>query len=140
MPELPAGRKFSIGSLPGESTKEFNFSLCTTATELMSGLSGVASLEEFDGMVFDFGCKFRPIMTPKGLLFPVDVAFVTDEGEIVEVYRLDPDYGFTQGAVRRDIQYALEVPVGFFDLHGIKIGDFLFNTQPDSDSNINRIF
>jgi uncharacterized membrane protein (UPF0127 family) len=119
MRELPAGRKYSLGD------KEFYFSVCTTAVELMSGLSGVASLESFDGVIFDFGCKFSPIMTPKGLLFPVDVAFITDRGQVVELHRLDPEYGFTQGTIRCDIQYALEVPVGFFDLHGINIGDFL---------------
>ena len=139
MSELPAGRKFSIGSLSGESSKEFNFSFCTTAVELMRGLSGVTSLEAFDGMVFDFGCKFSPIMTPKGLLFPVDVAFVTDQGKIVEFHRLDPDYGFTQGTIRRDIRYVLEVPVGFFDLHGVNMGDFLFDIQPNNDPNTNRI-
>jgi len=119
MRELPEGKQYFLGD------KEFYFSVCRTAVELMSGLSGVASLESFDGMVFDFGCKFSPIMTPKGLLFPVDVAFITDRGEIVEIHRLDPSYGFTQGTVRHDIQYALEVPVGFFDLHNINIGAFL---------------
>ncbi len=133
MPELPTGRKFSLGD------KEFNFSLATTGPELIRGLSGVASLDPFDGMVFDFGCKFSPIMTPKGLLFPVDVAFVTDYGEVVEIYRLDPEYGFTQAATRKDIQYALEVPVGFFDLHGVAIGDFLFDAQPGHNSGTNRI-
>lgn len=134
MPELPAGKKFHLGD------KEFYFSLGTTAKELMRGLSGVASLEPFDGMVFDFGCKFSPIMTPKGLLFPVDVAFVTDYGEIVEIHKLDPEYGFTQGTTRTDIQYALEVPVGFFDLHGVTVGDFLFDAQPGHNPDTNRLY
>jgi len=119
MPELPEGKQYTLGD------KEFNFSLCTTPTELMRGLRGVASLEPFDGMLFDFGCAFSPIMTPKGLLFPVDVAFITVQGEIVEIHRLDPNYGFTQGTERRDVQYTLEVPVGFFEDNDIQLGNIL---------------
>lgn len=138
MHELPTGKKFSIGK-PGEDSKEFYFSLGTTAVELMRGLGGVTGLGPYDGMVFDFGCKFSPIMTPKGLLFPVEVAFVTDYGEIVEIHRLDPGYEFTQGTARKDIQYALEVPVGFFDLHGVAIGTFLFDIQPGNSPYTNKI-
>lgn len=133
MPELPAGKMFSLGD------QEFYFSVANTAAELMRGLTGVTSLDPFDGMVFDFGCRFSPIMTPKGLVFPVDVAFVTDYGEVVEIHRLDPEYGFTQGTTRRDIQYALEVPVGFFERHGISVGAFLFDIQPGHNPDTNTI-
>jgi uncharacterized membrane protein (UPF0127 family) len=139
MPELPAGNAFTIGHPERNNWKKFNFSVAITARELMGGLSGVASLEPFDGMVFDFGCRFSPIMTPKGLRFPVDVAFVTDAFKIVEIHRLDPEYGFTQGTTRSDIQYVLEVPVGFFDLHSFQIGDFLFNDQTGDAPDTNRI-
>jgi uncharacterized membrane protein (UPF0127 family) len=91
----------------------------------MKGLAGVSDMGHFDGMLFDFGCNFSPVMTPKGLKFPVELAFITSGGEIAEIHTLDPEYAFTQGTVRRDIQYALEVPVGFFNLHGIVVGHFL---------------
>jgi len=117
MTELPEGRLYTAGE------KEFNFSLAISATELMRGLKGVASLEPFDGMIFDFGCDFSPIMTPKGLKFSIDIAFLTAQGEITEIHRLDPEVGFNQGTVRNDIYYALEVPVGFFDTHGLSVGD-----------------
>lgn len=105
--------------------REFQFVVATTAQELLKGLSGVASLDKWGGMLFDFGCAFSPIMTPRGLEFPVDLAFITDRGKIVEIHRLDPEYGFTQGTTRRDIRYALEVPVGFFELYDVSIGDVL---------------
>jgi len=119
MPELPAGRKWTI------KDKEFNFSMASTAIDLMRGLAGVHSLEDYDGMLFDFGCPFSPIMTPKGLEFPVDLAFIHVTGKIVEIHRLDPGYGFPQDTVRNDVRYALEVPVGFFEAHDIQIGDML---------------
>jgi uncharacterized membrane protein (UPF0127 family) len=119
MRELPEGRIFSIGD------KEFNFSLATTAIELTSGLAGVVDLGPFDGMLFDFGMDWSVIMTPRGLLFPVDVAFMTNDGFIAELHRLDPENGFTQSTIREDIRFVLEVPVGFFEENDIKIGDVL---------------
>ncbi len=117
MSELPEGRLYA------SQGKEFNFSLALSARELTSGLKGVTSLAPYDGMIFDFGCNFSPIMTPKGLKFPVDLAFITSQGEIVEITRLDPSLGFNQGTARKDIFYVLEVPVGFFDTQGIAVGD-----------------
>jgi len=119
MPTLPEGRTCTIEG------KEFNFSIATTGKELTTGLAGVTSLEHYDGMLFDFGCPFSPIMTPKGLTFPVDLAFIHATGKIVEIHRLDPNYEFPQDTVRRDVQYALEVPVGFFEANDIQLGDML---------------
>jgi hypothetical protein len=118
MPALPEGRVFSIGE------KEFNFSLATSAIELITGLAGVTSLEPFNGMLFDFGIDWPVIMTPKGLLFPVEVAFIDAEGFIREFKRLDPADGFTQAATT-EVRFALEVPVGFFEENDIEIGDTL---------------
>ncbi len=117
MPELPEGKLFKAND------NEFNFSVATTGAELMKGLSGVVSLGTYDGMMFDFGCNFRPIMTPRGLMFPIDLAFLTEFGEIVEIRRLDPDQGFTLSASTSNIFYVLEVPVGFFNTHGLVVGD-----------------
>lgn len=118
MPELPEGRGITIGE------EEFNFSVAETGQELTAGLRGVTSLEPYDGMLFDFGCDFHPIMTPKGLLFPVEVAFIDSEGTIKEIQQLDPANGFTRAAAVT-VRYALEVPVGFFETHNIQIGDLV---------------
>ena len=117
MSELPEGRLYA------SQGKEFNFSLALTGTELISGLKGAVSLKPYDGMLFDFGCDFSPIMTPKGLKFPVDLAFITSQGEIVDIVRLDPELGLNQGTSRSDIRYTLEVPVGFFETYSIAVGD-----------------
>jgi len=119
MPEFPQAKVFSINGTT------YIFVVADTALTLMKGLAGIDSLEPFNGMLFDFGCNFTPIMTPKGLLFPVDVAFLTSAGTIVEIHRLDPENGFTRSTARKDIQFALEVPVGFFEDNDINIGDRL---------------
>jgi len=118
MSELPEGKVFTIGD------KEFNFSFAETGLELTTGLRGVTSLEPYDGMLFDFGQDFYPIMTPRGLVFPVEVAFISEDGIIREMKLLDPATGFTQAASIQ-VRYALEVTVGFFDTNNIQIGDLI---------------
>jgi len=120
MPELPAGKLVKFGE------KEFNFSLADSALELMRGLGGVTSLEQYDGMLFDFGCQFDIHMWAKNLLFPIDVAFVDADGTVLQFGHLNPDaeQSFTLKADAPG-RYALEVPVGFFEEHNIQIGDKL---------------
>ena len=118
MSELPEGKTFVIGE------KEFNFSFAETGLELTTGLKGVNSLAPYDGMLFDFGQGFYPIMTPKGLKFPVEVAFISEDGIIHEIKCLDPANGFTQSASMQ-VRYALEVPVGFFVDNHIHVGDII---------------
>jgi uncharacterized membrane protein (UPF0127 family) len=116
MPELPEGKSVLIGE------KEFLFSFAETALELITGLKGVTRLEPYNGMLFDFGHESYLIMTPKGLIFPVEVAFISEEGRIKEIKCLDPANGFIRSSSVR-ARYALEVPVGFFETHNIQIGD-----------------
>ncbi len=128
MSGLPEGRivkfvKTNTNSDSGRESKEYNFSQAFSALELMTGLRGVTSLEPYNGMLFDFGCRFRPAMTPKGLKFPIDIAFVTDNFEIVEFSRLDPEVGWVESSKRSDIRYVLEVPVGFFEENNIELND-----------------
>ena len=116
MPALPEGKIFQI------KDGEFHFSVATSAMELMRGLKGVESLEPFHGMLFDFGVTMSVIMTPKGLNFPVELAFLNKDMEIVEISSLNPGLGFTVASTSK-VYYSLEVPVGFFTQHNIAIGD-----------------
>jgi len=118
MSTLPKGKLFSIAG------KEFSFSVATTAVDCLKGLAGISDLDPYDGMLFDFGTSWPIIMTPKGLKFPVEVAFISEEGLIKEIKKLDPADGFTQATVG-EARFALEVPVGFFKSNGIKIEDTL---------------
>jgi len=120
MPELPEGKIVRFGD------KEFNFTLASNGLELMRGLAGVTSLEPYDGMLFDFGCQFDIHMWAKNLLFPIDVAFLDEDGTVLQFGRLDPngEQSFTLKA-RVPGRYALEVPVGFFEDKGIQLGSRL---------------
>ncbi|MBD3260539.1 MAG: DUF192 domain-containing protein [Candidatus Altiarchaeales archaeon] len=120
MPELPEGKTIRINDT------ELNVSCAENPLDLMKGLKGVASLEPYDGMLFDFGLNMEIIMTPKGCLFPLEVAFISDDGEITEIKTLDPANGFTQGSSNK-VRFALEVPFGFFEKNNIRVGDTISN-------------
>jgi len=117
MPELPKGKMVRF------QDKEFLFSVAETGLELMKGLGGLDSLTPYDGMLFDFGTNFEIHMWAKGLTFPIEVAFLDEEGRVSQLGKLDPDseisFSLASSAPRR---YALEVPVGFFQAHNITIG------------------
>ena len=120
MNELPEGKTIVINA------RAYEVSFAETGMELMTGLEGVTSLEPYDAMLFDFGMTMEVIMTPRGCLMPLDVAFISDSGLIEEIKTLDPMTGFTQASSMR-VRYALEAPVGFFEQNGITVGDTLTN-------------
>lgn len=115
--EFPEGRTVRFGK------KEFMFSVATTGRQLMKGLGGVDSLDPFDGMLFDFGTSFNIHMWAKGLTFPIDVAFLDQDGTVLQFGHLDPNMELSFTLIS-DFpgRYALEVPVGFFETHQITIG------------------
>jgi uncharacterized membrane protein (UPF0127 family) len=120
MPELPEGKTISIND------RTFEVSCAETGMELMTGLKGVASLDPYDAMLFDFGMLMEIIMTPRGCLIPLEVAFISDDGTIQEIKTLDPANGFTQASTNR-VRYALEAPVGFFEQNEISVSDTITN-------------
>ena len=112
---LPPIREVVIGG------KVFSFSYAVAVSDLMRGLSGVRSLEFMDGMLFDFSVDFAAVMSPRGMLFPLEIAFLDSAGVILEIQTMYPElnqYVFASTPVR----YALEVPVGFFEANGLAVG------------------
>ena len=120
MVELPIGNTYRIGE------KEFSFSVAQSPLQLMTGLKGVnlAGLAPYDGMLFDFGTTELMIMTPRGCVMALELAFIDEDGVITEITKLDPWLGFNRAASSK-VRYALEVPIGFFETHNIQVGDIL---------------
>lgn len=117
MAELPEGRTVKF------SDKEFTFSVASRGVDLMKGLGGITDLDPYDGMLFDFGTNFNIRMWSKGLVFPVEVAFLDSDGVVMQIGKLDPseERSFDLASDSPGY-YALEVPVGFFENNGIAIG------------------
>lgn len=93
------------------------------------GLMHVRKLPEDDGMLFVFREKQVLSFWMKNTLIPLDIAYLEDDGTIVDIIRMDPDPpGTPDGSRKRypgskELRYALELNVGWFQRHGISVGD-----------------
>ncbi|MEI6288122.1 MAG: DUF192 domain-containing protein [bacterium] len=120
--QLASGQKIiSIG------THKFKVDVASDDISRAIGLSGRASLSANEGMLFDFGTSYSPYFHMRGMLFPLDIIWITNnkvsgfeknapiakEGEETKYYR--PGFGY--------VEYALEVNAGTVDSLGIKVDD-----------------
>jgi uncharacterized membrane protein (UPF0127 family) len=54
---------------------------------------------------------------------PLSVAFINKDGKIVQIERMAEINSAVIYRSKEKIKYALEVPLDFFDKHGITVGD-----------------
>lgn len=88
------------------------------------GLQGRKSLPGDNGMLFVFPVSQQLSFWSKDTFIPLSVAFIDDEGKIVEIVSLQPES--TQSVVSsQPSRYALEMNSGWFKENGIGIGDRL---------------
>ncbi|MFC1970927.1 ArdC-like ssDNA-binding domain-containing protein [Chloroflexota bacterium] len=87
--------------------------------ELSQGLGGIAEIPVGSGMLFDTGFEHSIQVTTEPMLFALDIAFLSDELVVTEVYRnVAPGLLVTSESPAR---YFLEVNAG--EMEGISAGD-----------------
>jgi uncharacterized membrane protein (UPF0127 family) len=87
------------------------------------GLSHRYTLGENNGMLFLFPNRDKRTFWMKNTHIPLSIAFMDDAGKIVMLYQMEADQTNTTYHSFQSVRYALEVNQGWFNLHGIKIGD-----------------
>jgi len=98
--------------------KEWFAELATTPLELVQGLGGIQGIPQRTGMLFDLSYEQPVTVTTEPMLFPLDIAFLSDALVITEVYRnVQPGYLVTSTAPAR---YFIEVNAG--ELDGVDTG------------------
>jgi len=98
------------------SDKEWLVSLAIATWELEQGLGGLPELEAGTGMLFDLGVEQTIHVTTVPMLFPLDIAFLSEDLKVTEVYQnVEPGYLVTSTQPAR---YFIEVNAG--DLTGIE--------------------
>jgi len=99
--------------------KQWQVSLADAPWELAQGLGGLPELAPGTGMLFDTGWTQIIQVTTASMLFPIDIAFLSETMVITEVYHnVEPGYIVTSTLPAR---YFLEVNAG--ELEGIDSGD-----------------
>jgi len=99
--------------------KQWSVGLAVTPYELASGLGNIPQIPPQTGMLFDLGTTQIIQVTTVPMLFPLDIAFLSEALVVTEVYRhIEPGYLVTSTLPAR---YFLEVSAG--ELDGIDAGD-----------------
>lgn len=99
--------------------------------EQTQGLMNRTELAEDRGMLFVFQSETTLSFWMKNTLIPLSVAYMDSGGRIVDIQRMEPvdkDQTIPNTALPRYVsaepaQYALEVNQGFFEEHGVEVGD-----------------
>jgi len=110
--------------MPGQAIvtvrdRRWTVSIADAPWELSQGLGGLPELPAGTGMLFDTGWEQIIQVTTLPMLFPIDIAFLSDSLVVTEVYRnVEPGYIVTSTLPAR---YFLEVNAG--ELEGVEAGD-----------------
>lgn len=121
-------------------SKEYKVFLAQEICQLQQGLMNKTSLEGKDGMLFIFPKAQKLSFWMKDTKMDLSIAFISDTGEIVEIFDMDsppegtPDSALKTYSSQGPVQFAFEAPKGFFTKEGIKVGDRLgfFNREGSS--------
>jgi len=93
--------------------KEWYVDVATLPWELSQGLGGLVELPSAAGMLFDMGFEQLIEVTTVPMLFPLDIAFLSEDLTVTEIYRnIQPGYLVTSQSPAR---YFLEVNASELD-------------------------
>ncbi len=115
--ELPT---VTIDASSGEKV-EVRVEIADDDAERARGLMHRTALAENRGMLFVFRSEERLSFWMRDTLIPLSIAYMDTEGRIVDIQDMEPS---TEGYDSAEpAQYALEVNQGFFEEHGVEVGD-----------------
>lgn len=99
------------------------------------GLMFRKELPEGHGMLFIYPTTDRKWFWMKNTLIPLSLGFFNEERALIQIVDMDPpkpNQPLIRYPSKNAIRYALEVPQGWFEQHGIELGaKFSFLDQAD---------
>ncbi|MBI2611007.1 DUF192 domain-containing protein [Candidatus Kaiserbacteria bacterium] len=97
-----------------------------TPEERERGLSGWKGLAEDEGMLFIFNEDGRYAFWMKDMEFPIDILWISRDGAIVHIEEyVAPETYPASFAPRREARYVVELPAGFVERRGVRIGELV---------------
>ena len=118
-----SARNLSLTRADG-STVRVRAETARTDAERSRGFMKRRSIPDGTGMLFVFDKDERLSFWMKDTPHPLSIAYIDSSGRIRDIYDMTP---FSLAPVKSSVsvRYALEVPQGWFDRVGVKIGDML---------------
>ena len=98
--------------------------IARTEVERERGLMFRKKLEDGKGMLFIFDKDDRLAFWMKNTLIPLSLAYIASDGSIRQIVDLEPR-SLEAIQAERSVRYALEVPKGWFDRAGVRVGDLV---------------
>lgn len=98
--------------------------VAATEAQRQQGLMFRKAMGQNEGMVFLFGAPAGVCMWMKNTLIPLSVAFLDDDGKIVNIEDMQPNTSDSHCA-RKTVRYALEMNLGWFKQKNIKPGSVI---------------
>ncbi len=99
--------------------------LATTPKARVCGLSHRIKLPENHGMLFIYPTLGPRTFWMKDTHIPLSIAFIDDSGRILSIQPMTPMQTDERYRSPQPVRYSLEVNQGWFDRHGIGVGDFI---------------
>jgi uncharacterized membrane protein (UPF0127 family) len=98
--------------------------IARTDEERSQGLMNRKSLADGKGMLFVFEKDQILSFWMKNTLIPLSIAFISAEGNILEIHDMEPG-NINPLHSSRSARYALETPQSWFSRAGVAVGDIL---------------
>jgi len=114
-PRLPT-IKIWLGS------EELTTEMALRPIEIATGMMFRTNMLENEAMIFVFANVSERGFYMRNCVVPLSAAYITPEGVIDEIVKLDPGNETSVVSKSSNIQFVLEVPQGWFDRHNIRTG------------------
>jgi uncharacterized membrane protein (UPF0127 family) len=95
--------------------------VASTPDQRMTGLMHRKEMPQNEGMLFVFESPSQQCFWMKNTLLPLSIAFVADDGTIVNIDEMKPQT-LDSHCSDRPVRYVLEMNTGWFARKGIKAG------------------
>lgn len=119
--------------------KQLTAELCTTVTQVATGLMHRKAIGPDDAMFFAFGTRQQRSFYMKNVPFPIAVAYIDAEGVVDEVVHLKAMDTTPVPSQSANIQYVLETAPDWFERNGISKGALVTTIQGPLDTTVARL-
>lgn len=102
-----------------------------TPSKQAKGLMFVRKMPFNEGMLFSFDKPQKLSFWGQNTFIPLDIAFADKNGIIRDIATIEP-HSLRPVKSSENCQYAIEANIGFFQNHGVKIGDMVVQKGDDS--------
>lgn len=103
-------------------TNQVSAEIASTHYQISTGMMFRTNMAEMEGMLFVFPVPQEIAFYMRNTLIPLSCAYIDAEGNILEIYDMEPLNETPIPSTSNQIQYVLEVRQGWFERHGIRPG------------------